>query len=675
MSRFSTAKLFRRGRLQNYLMLSMIVVFLLVILNFWTVNRNNNHERRYISHTNEIQVLSQQVAKSASEAASGNLDALDELSRSKQLIQINIDSLTNGHPASALPRSPVEATRSLDAVIEIWERVKRNSDNILSKNSLVLSLFDAANNFAGSISTLQADTDKAVTSLTQSGAPTQQVYVTGRQLVLADRMLRRVSVILKGGESAISATDNLSRDTAFFETVLNGLLNGDPVLGISQVRNASARNSLLRVKQQFDSSKPNIDAVLAASSDLSEVRSAADEILLDSKDLFDRARALVISYGRLSETRLFPSITIGLLGGGVFLALLVLFGWALLVDQRSVARDTRDVNLRNQDAILRLMDEMGSLAEGDLTVQATVTEDITGSIADSVNYAVESLRGLVTEINKTAQEVEASAQETRATTTQLAESSSHQAVQMRGASDTINNMSQSFDHMAKRSLESADVAKNSVEIANTGANKVQETIAGMDTIREQIQETSKRIKRLGESSQEIGDIVELINGIAEQTNILALNAAIQAASAGGAGRGFAVVADEVQRLAERAANATRQIETLVETIQQDTAEAVMSMESTTSEVVRGARLAEDAGDTLERIEKVSIDLSALIQGIATEAQSQSSVATEVTTMMTDIRDTSIQTAEGTTHTAEVVGHLADLVEKLRESVADFKLPE
>lgn len=675
MTSASTALLSRIGKGQNILLLGMIIVFLLVILNFWIVNRNNNHERRYISHTNEIQVLSQQIAKSASEAATGNLDAFDELSRSRQLIQINIDTLKNGHPDSALPASPAEAAGSLRAVDDLWQLVNNNAAAILSNNSLVLSLFDASNNFASSVSSIQAETDKAVTRLTQSGAPTQQVYITGRQLVLADRMLRRVTEILKGGTAAVSATDKFSRDAAFFERVLSGLLNGDPVLGISQVRNSSARSSLQKVMQQFESSKTDIETILAASTDLSAVRAAADDILLDSEDLFLRARELAITYRRMSETSLFPSVGAGLLGSGLFLLLLILFGWALLVHQRNAARDTRDVNQRNQDAILRLMDELSSLADGDLTVQATVTEDITGSIADSVNYAVESLRDLVTEINKTAQEVEASAQETRATTTQLAESSNHQAVQVRSATDTITNMSRSFDHMAKRSLESADVAQHSVEIASTGANKVQETIAGMDTIRDQIQETSKRIKRLGESSQEIGDIVELINGIAEQTNILALNAAIQAASAGGAGRGFAVVADEVQRLAERAANATRQIETLVETIRADTAEAVMSMESTTSEVVRGAKLAEEAGDKLERMEKVSADLSALIQSIATEAQSQSSAATEVAAMMTGIRDVSIQTAEGTTHTAEVVDHLADLVSKLRESVADFKLPE
>jgi twitching motility protein PilJ len=236
-------------------------------------------------------------------------------------------------------------------------------------------------------------------------------------------------------------------------------------------------------------------------------------------------------------------------------------------------------------------------------------------------------------------------------------------------------MAESFDGMAKRSSESSEVAQRSVAIAHNGSQMVQQSIKGMDTIREQIQETSKRIKRLGESSQEIGDIVELINGIAEQTNILALNAAIQSASAGGAGRGFAVVADEVQRLAERATNATRRIEMLVQNIQTDTSEAVVSMESTTSEVVSGAEKVEDAGEALQRIESVSKDLSRMIEDISQEAQSQSETATEVAGQMNSIRDVSIQTSEGSKQTAQSMGRLADLVHKLRDSVADFKLPK
>ncbi|HZW50880.1 MAG TPA: methyl-accepting chemotaxis protein, partial [Rudaea sp.] len=301
-------------------------------------------------------------------------------------------------------------------------------------------------------------------------------------------------------------------------------------------------------------------------------------------------------------------------------------------------------------------------------------EDITGAIADSVNFAVEALRSLVTTINETAVQVSAAAQETQATAMHLAEAAEHQAQQITSASAAINEIAVSIDEVSKNSAESADVAQRSVQIASKGAAIVRQTIQGMDSIRDQIQETSKRIKRLGESSQEIGSIVELINDIAEQTNILALNAAIQAASAGEAGRGFAVVADEVQRLAERASGATRRIETLVQTIQADTNEAVTSMEQTTSEVVAGARLAEDAGLALGEIEKVSNDLADLIQNISEAARQQSAAATNISATMNVIQEITTQTSVGASQTAESIGNLAQLAADLRRSVADFKLP-
>lgn len=337
------------------------------------------------------------------------------------------------------------------------------------------------------------------------------------------------------------------------------------------------------------------------------------------------------------------------------------------------ARQIQEENERSQMAILRLLDELGDLAEGDLTVNATVSEDFTGAIADSVNFAIDQLRQLVLAINTTADRVAQSSQQTQMTAVELAEASEHQAQEIAGVSAAINEMAVSIDQVSANASESASVAQRSVAIAQNGADVVQRSIEGMNTIRNQIQETSKRIKRLGESSQEIGDIVGLINDIADQTNILALNAAIQASMAGEAGRGFAVVADEVQRLAERSAAATRQIETLVKTIQADTNEAVSSMESTTAEVVKGAKLAKDAGEALDEVQTVSNTLADLIQNISNAARQQATSAGHISSTMNIIQDITSQTSSGTMATARSVGRLNEMAAALQESVSGFKL--
>ena len=331
--------------------------------------------------------------------------------------------------------------------------------------------------------------------------------------------------------------------------------------------------------------------------------------------------------------------------------------------------------MRNQIAILRLLDELGDLADGDLTVNATVSEDFTGAIADSVNFAIDQLRQLVLVINSTAERVSQSSEQTQMNAVELAEASERQAQEIAGVSAAINEMTVSIDQVSNNASESATVAQRSVAIAYNGAEVVQRSIEGMNVIRDQIQETSKRIKRLGESSQEIGDIVGLINDIADQTNVLALNAAIQASMAGEAGRGFAVVADEVQRLAERSASATKQIETLVKTIQTDTNEAVISMEQTTSEVVRGANLSKDAGVALDEIQNVSGNLAKLIANISDAAKLQSASAGHIATTMNVVQEITSQTTTATFDTARSVSELANMAEALRESVTDFKLPD
>ena len=358
----------------------------------------------------------------------------------------------------------------------------------------------------------------------------------------------------------------------------------------------------------------------------------------------------------------------------LFLAGLAWFYFSSANVQR-VAEEHARQNERNQQAILRLLDELGNLADGDLTVQATVTEHITGAIADSINYAIEALRNLVTTIRDSSILVDGAARQSEATISHLAAASETQAQQVGSTTESIARMANSVEEVSGNAERAADVARHSVDVAHKGGDAVRRTIEGMNRIRETIQNTSKRIKRLGESSQEIGNIIELINDIAEQTNILALNASIQASMAGEAGRGFAVVADEVQRLAERSTNATKQIEVLVRTIQSDTNEAVVSMERSTTDVVGGALLAENAGAALEEIEQVSNQIASLVQNISDSARQQSLVAADISRNTGVLREISEQTAESTNATSDSIRKLAELATQLKRSVAGFTLPD
>ena len=661
--------------------LILILSALVFAANFGYATYLSTQENNARGLAAEMQVLSQQLAKYAKEAVEGNADSFGEFTATKTRIDAIVNALRRGSVTEGVPgyESGTQAVMqpgvktALGKVTTTWGKMSQDADRISKSQEQILNLTDTASTFTGNIPKISARLDEVVRAMSDSGASASQINFANRQIVLADRMSRRVTEILSGGDRAVMAADALQRDAAVFSQVLTGLKQGNPDLGVTKVSSAAALNAVAEVEKLYADLQKNMDNILQASTDLFEVQQAASTISGDSNILLEDSQSLFSSFGS-SLKRVFPN-NLWAIGSGI-LAVLAIAGllWTINRDQRKRLASTQELNQRNQEAILRLLDEMGSLAEGDLTVKATVTEDITGAIADSINFTVDELRRLVGTINDTAVQVAASAQESQATAMHLADAAEHQAQQITSASAKINEIASSIDQVSKNSAESADVAHRSVEIAAKGADVVRQTIQGMDNIRDQIQETSKRIKRLGESSQEIGSIVELINDIAEQTNILALNAAIQAASAGEAGRGFAVVADEVQRLAERASNATKRIEALVQTIQSDTNEAVSSMEQTTAEVVAGARLAEDAGLALGEIEKVSNDLADLIQNISTAARQQSAAATNITATMSVIQEITTQTSQGASQTAESIGNLAQLAADLRRSVADFKLP-
>ena len=647
-------------------------------LDFGLLNQKNGEDRQAIALTTQIQVLSQQTAKSALEASGGNAESFKELEANRNAINSAVQRLIKGDPQSGMPAyydKDASATgRAVTSLNDSWKQLDDDISKILSNQAVVIDSGVRANIMAQQMPLLNSSMEQVVNILQQHNGSSDQMLGTSRQMLSGDRIIRRVQEVLQGGDNAQSAADGLSRDAQLYGTVLKGLLEGSPDSGVKPVADANAHKILSGMDDSWGKLAEPVAKLVAAAGNLADVKHAGNQASLDSQTVLLRANDLSDRVGKLPLRRLFPNVWWGLLGAIAAVIFAVALVISLISDQRRRFASSSELNQRNQEAIMRLLDEMGSLAEGDLTVKTTVSEDITGAIADSVNYAIDELRSLVTTINETSEQVSSSAQETQTTARHLADAAEQQAQQISSATSAINQIVSSMDIVSKDSAESADVAERSVKIASHGAEVVRETISGMDSIRDQIQETSKRIKRLGESSQEIGSIVELINDIAEQTNILALNAAIQAASAGEAGRGFAVVADEVQRLAERSTSATKRIETLVQTIQSDTNEAVNSMEQTTAEVVAGARLAEDAGSALGDIERVSHDLSALIQSISTAAREQSAAATDVSVSMNAIQEITSQTSQGASQTADSIGTLAQLASDLRRSVAHFKLP-
>ncbi|MBH3340697.1 chemotaxis protein [Ectopseudomonas mendocina] len=664
----------RSSTLIAALFVVLIVSIVLLFANFAYINTQSNYDTEYISHSGELRVLSQRIAKNATEAAAGTAEAFGLLRDARNDFQQRWGYLTDGDASSGLPPAPESVQAQMAAVQQDWDSLRQNTDAILASEQTVLSLHQVAATLAETIPQLQVEYEEVVDILLESGAPAAQVSVAQRQSLLAERILGSVNKVLAGDEDSVQAADMFGRDASLFGRVLAAMLEGNAAMEISQVTDEEALERLAEISELFEFVSGSVDEILETSPELFQVRESANSIFTVSQTLLDKASELAAGFEDLADGRAINTL-FGYVLGGLALGSIILIGLVMVRETNRRLAETAEKNERNQAAILRLLDEIADLADGDLTVAATVTEDFTGAIADSINYSIDQLRDLVATINLTAVQVAGAAQETQATAMHLAEASEHQAQEIAGASAAINEMAVSIDQVSANASESSAVAERSVAIANKGNEVVHNTITGMDNIREQIQDTSKRIKRLGESSQEIGDIVSLINDIADQTNILALNAAIQASMAGDAGRGFAVVADEVQRLAERSSAATKQIEALVKTIQTDTNEAVISMEQTTSEVVRGARLAQDAGVALEEIEKVSKTLAALIQNISNAARQQASSAGHISNTMNVIQEITSQTSSGTTATAKSIGNLAKMASEMRKSVSGFTLPD
>ena len=628
-------------------------------------SRDTAHATAYISLTGELRLLTQQLGKAATRSLQGNSTGFIQFRESTASFSSYLGVLTNGGELEGRPAiaaSPDAMKIEIEAVNKAWAQFTKDSALLLEQEKSLIAL----GREVGGINKKNSQLHQLVDAYAKSSKDSAAAQMPG----LVSRIGKNAGALLIGDAIDPEVALNLTRDGAAMAELL---------AGAKTAADANGKQQLAQIEKVFNEDMAAIKSVMGNIQKLVLAKQAGARIIATSDELLLLTNALNDGYQKQLGGRagyyallvLLSIITVGLM----VVAASVFF---IETQKRSEEAETQRVdsertNRTNQDAILRLMNELGDLADGDLTVTATVSEDITGAIADSINYTIEELRVLVGRINDAARRVTVATESAQEDSVQLLAAAERQSHEIQNAGRSVLDMARSMNMVSNHATQSAQVARQSLSAAEKGAVAVQDSIKGMNEIRDQIQETSKRIKRLGESSQEIGEIVELISDITEQTNVLALNAAIQAASAGEAGRGFTVVAEEVQRLAERSAEATKQIAAIVKTIQTDTQDAVSAMEQSTQGVVEGAKRSDAAGQALSEIGQVSRNLTQLIENISVATQKQAQSAGSVAEAMKGILHITEQTTAGTKKTTAIVGELAALATELKGSVAGFKV--
>ncbi len=643
----------------------------------------------------ELVMHSQRLGKAAPNAIQGNPAAFRQLEQSRKAINQQLEVLATGGEweSRAIPAAEAAQVERIAALRAAWRTSDKTAAQILSMEK-ELTGFRTTLRTLNTISPVLLELSEQIASLlAQTGASPREVAAAGQLVMLTQRL----------GKSAneFMTPEGINQDTAFllgkdantFRDIVAGFNEGSEVLRLPPIRNPDARQRLSELHTAFDHYRRELSGMLSNLGKFIAAKEAERILFQENEPLRERLSVLQQSYRDQEHEVGWIHWAIGGFASGALL-LGLLLAWLLLRQSRLEAAEAqarrllaeeqqrkamqeeeaaRTLNQQNQAAILRLMNELQEIAEGNLTVHATVSEDVTGAIADSVNVTLEELRRLLGKVRQTALQVGKSCELAQNMSTELLALSRRQSGEIQQTGQMVLQMTAQIHRVSRAASESSDVAQSSVQAAQQGEAAVQDSIRGMHHIREQIQETSKRIKRLGESSLEIGDITELISDITEQTHVLALNASIQAAAAGEAGRGFAVVAEEVQRLAERCGDAARQITTLVKTVQEDAQEAVVAMELSTQGVVEGARLSDAAGTALGDIRRISQHLAELIAGISGSAAQQATVADAVTRNIDSILTVTEHTRHGTQQTASSVQELAELAKALERAIERFRI--
>ena len=683
------------AKIKRVLFIALALFFVLDIFMSWVDSRYTQMAVTSTQIASDLVMHSQRLGKAAPNAIQGNPTAFRQLEQSRTAINQEISVLLQGGEwhDRYIPAADSARAEQILVIQGLWEKSDKTASQILAMEKELTGFRSTLKTLNEITPVLLELSEQIANLLTQTGASPREVAAAGQLVMLTQRLGKSLNEFMTPEGINQETAFMLSKDANTFQDILMGFNDGSPVLRLPALTQTEARARLSELQEIFKKYHHELAGTLKNISNFISVKNAERSIFQESEPLREKLIDLQSDYRDQEQTRNWSGWIL-LVSEILTVLLAVGASWILILESRLQTEqaeknrteaenrraaavreeaEIRQINQQNQAAILRLMNELQEISEGNLTLKATVSEDITGAIADSVNATLEELCRLLAKVRQTALQVGTSCDQTQNMSTELLSLSTRQSSEIQETGQMVLQLIAQIHQVSRAATESSDVAHSSLQAAQQGEVAVQAAIKSMQQLREQIQETSKRIKRLGDSSLEISDIIELISDITEQTHVLALNASIQAASAGEAGRGFAVVAEEVQRLAERSSGAARQISVLVKTVQEDAHEAVVAMERSTQGVVEGARLSDAAGSVLADIRRISNHLAELITDISRSAQQQALVSDSVSRNIDNILTVTEHTRHGTQQTAESVQELAQLARSLERAIERFRI--
>ena len=653
-----------------WISLALLLVFVaLMIASFSYSYRQSSADKHRLTLAADLTLLSQQLMTSTISTVKSNTGSFEQIAKQKDAFSKKLSSLEELEYEHSFALN----SDNLDDVRVNWGSYSKLLEQILRHKDAVYRTHAYAETVYDTLPALQIAAEQVVLRLEQEHDSVEQLNMAISQLILLQKLQNSLLLMLEGRNDVQMVIQDFTQNTIKLDGKLDALLRGDKEKKLKAVSNLGARFYLDEIEKNFGNLSEKISALLDNATMLQQIYTSVNSSEIMGQELFSATSELKEKISEREATLQYVSMAGYMLGA---LSVLSLFGlaYALFYDHRERLRLTEEENQRNQDGINHLTDRMTALSQGDLTISARVSEDITGCIAGAFNHTVDALRDLVTKINGTSGRLNNYAQKADKTAEELSRASKDQSNELLSASTAINQIAENVQKVSRFAINSSMVADKSLEISRDGANTVRETLSGMHAIREQVQITAKRIKRLSESSQEVSHISQLMHDIAEQTQVLALNASIQMSSAGDAGKGFGGVAEDVQQLAKKAVAISKKADVLVSTMQSDTQNTVLAMEETIAHVVRGTASAEDAGKALSEVEAESDRIAKLMMKIAQVTKEQSELSKRTQKKMISIQDITLQAFERVSETTELINSLTSTANELQVSVYRFKIP-